>query len=401
MNDMEFVKTPEEEISKRIFRLKELLHQQGLDFALIQQNANLFYYTGTVQNAYLFVPAKGAPVFFVKKHFEKARAESPIENIVSIKSVKQISDLLDELSIPLNMHGGMEFDSVPVSIFNLWRELLPESTFENASSLIMKQRSIKSAHELEMIRSAGEIVVSTFGEVPDIYKPGMTEIELSTHLVQRMRLKGHPGFVRTRAWRSEVYVGGAVSCGKSAAEPWPFDGPVSAFSPFGGNCTLNSQRPILKNQPVLIDMLGIYNGYIYDYTRTFVSGKLDRGLQEAYSLSVEILDTVMERMIPGALPEDLYDLAVSMAEDHGLSEIFMNHGLNQVRFIGHGIGLELDEIPALAKKFRTGLEEGNVIALEPKFISPDKGGVGVEDTVLVTKEGGKSLWPSQKDIIEI
>lgn len=396
---MDVVKIPEEEVYARIEKLQRALEEHGFEGALILHNPNLFYYAGTVQDAYLWMPAAGEPTLVVRKHIERARSDSPLKQFIPIKSPKQLPDVFKGLIPSGKPKVGMEFDVVPVSAMRQWRDMFPSVIWENVSGPIWRQRTVKSPLEIDSIRVAGRMVTSTFMEVPSLFKPGMGEQELSSLMVQRMRMKGHHGYIRTRNWRSEIYVGGTVSSGPSADAPWPFDGPVAQYSRYTGITSLNSPRIIEKDQPVLIDMVGGYNGYYYDFSRTFVRGKLDGKLAGAYEAAVRIRDEVVKGMKPGARPKDLYELALDLAGEAGISEAFMNRGGNKVRFIGHGIGLELDEAPVIARAFEEPLVEGNVVALEPKAVFPVVGGVGVEDTILVTDGGGEILCPCESEII--
>lgn len=400
---------PREESEKRIALFQEALSRQGCDGAVILHNANLYYFAGTVQDSFLWLPAKGVPLLVVRKHPAKAGAESPLDRIEPIKSVKQIPDVIETLALPASPRVGFEADVVPVSVFRQWQEMIPGATWDNISSLAWEQRRVKSALERSWISEAGRIVTQAFERIPTLFEPGMTEIELSTLISREMRLNGHHGFIRTRGWRSEIYIEGSVSGALTAGAPWAFDGPVGVHSFYPAINVLNSKRVIEPNRPLLVDIVGGYNGYLYDHARTFVPGKLADDLRQAHDTAVRIRDRLLDEMRPGSLPADLYETAVSLAADAGFADGFMNHGRNRVRFVGHGIGLELDEGPVLAKRFTAPLEEGNVIALEPKFIFPPHspapeggvGGVGVEDTVVVTPQGGVILTPSTSGIVEL
>ena len=397
----DYVTVPEPEIRSRLKRLRARLPEEALDGVILLGNANLLYYAGTVQDAVLVVPAEGEPCLLVRKHLEKARSDSPIPRIEPMRSFREIPDRAKAWNLPAAPRLGMEFDRVPVSVYRRWRELLPAAAWKNASGFLADLRTVKSDYEIAAIREAGGMVVSAVRSAPEHYRTGMTELELSTLLARKMRLAGHPGHIRTRSWRSEVFMGGAVSSGTSPSTPWPFDGPVAVYSPFASSNTLSGRRVIGEDTPVVVDMLGIYDGYIYDFTRTFRRGRLDPRLAEAHELAVAIRDRLTAAMKPGNLPEDLYAEAFAMAEDAGLGAHFMNHGLNQVRFVGHGLGLELDETPVIARRFTEPLRAGQVIALEPKFVFPDLGGVGVEDTILVTDEGGEILCPAPTEIVPL
>jgi len=401
MGQSDIVTIPAQEIQQRIDSLQRDLRGEKFDAALIMHNANLFYYTGSVQNAFLWVPAEGDPTLIVKKNVDKARFDSSLRQIVPVKSLRQIPAILRGLCPAAAPRLGMEGDVVPFNTWQSWQETLPGAEWDDVSGIIWKQRTVKSSFEVDAIRAAGRIVTEAFMEAPRLYQPGMTENELSALLVYTMRCRGHHGFIRTRGWRSEVYVGGAVSGGPSSSFPWPFDGPVAVFSQYTGITTINSPRPVPANEPILIDMLGGYNGYHYDFARTFVRGELAPELIEAHQATIEIRNAILQAMLPGAVPADIYALALDMAEKAGFSKAFMSSGSNKVRFAGHGIGLELDEGPVLAAGFTEPLQAGNVIALEPKIIFEGRGGVGLEDTVMVTEQGGEVLMPAQEGIIQL
>jgi len=226
----------------RIRSFQDSLKDKGFDGAVILHNPNMFYFSGTVQNAFLWIPSEGSAVLRVRKHLEKAQHDSPIEDIHSFKSLKQLPDLMRPLLAAAGPcpRIGMEFDVVPVSEWRLWQEMIPGAEFHDISQTIAAQRMVKSETEIESIRSAGEIVVSTISHAADFYEPGITELELSAWLVHQMRKKGHHGFIRTHGWRSEIYVGGTVSAGTSSSVPWPFDGPVAIVSRYPAINTLNS-----------------------------------------------------------------------------------------------------------------------------------------------------------------
>ena len=107
---------------------------------------------------------------------------------------------------------------------------------------------------------------------------------------------------------------------------------------------------------------------------------------------------ILDKVRPGTIWEDLYLLALDKAEQAGLSEHFMGMGRDRVRFVGHGVGLELDEMPVFAKGLKQELEPGMVFALEPKFVFPE-GAVGIENTHLVTESGVETLTRADTDIV--
>ncbi|MDW7757638.1 MAG: M24 family metallopeptidase, partial [Desulfuromonadales bacterium] len=228
-----------------------------------------------------------------------------------------------------------------------------------------------------------------FTQVPEFLRAGMRELDLSAEFECRLRKAGNEGYVRMRAFNQELFQGLAVSAGGPSYGF--FDGAVtgrglSNASPHGASLDL-----IEKNVPILLDYTGVFEGYITDMTRIFVLGDLDDELKHAFTTSLAIQDFLQRSLKPGAVCEELFLKAAEMAERAGLGDCFMGMPGEQARFVGHGVGLELDEFPVIAQGFKVPLQEGHVIAIEPKFVMPGKGVVGIENTFVTTAAGGVKL----------
>ena len=150
---------------------------------------------------------------------------------------------------------------------------------------------------------------------------------------------------------------------------------------------------------VIADLVGGHEGWLSDQTRTFAVGPPPADLAAAYATAVAILRAVEERLRPGALPSALHALAEEMAAAAGLGEHFMGAGAERVRFLGHGVGMEIDELPILAPGFDEPLVEGNVVAIEPKFVFPGRGAVGIENLYAVTASGYETLTTASEELI--
>ena len=184
---------------------------------------------------------------------------------------------------------------------------------------------------------------------------------------------------------------GLVVAGTSGSSGGFFDGAVTGLgmsiaSPHGA-----SGAVIEVDQPVLIDYTGVFDGYIVDMTRMFVCGTLSDKLQNAFTVAGQIQDRIVAELKPGAICSELFALATKMAEEAGLGDCFMGPPGEQAKFVGHGVGLELDELPVLAQGFDMPLQAGQTIAVEPKFVFPDLGPIGIENTYVVTDQGGEKL----------
>lgn len=384
-----------DEINLRIARLQALIKEQGLAGAFFLLAIDVYYYSGTSQNAALWVPTNGAPMLLVRKSLARARAESLIPDVRPFPASKEFAGLFDE-SI---RRVGMTFDVLPVQQLNYYTKLLPGREFVDVSMLNRELRSVKSDYELDRMRRCGRTVCQILSQVPRFLKAGMREIDLAAEIEYRLRKAGNEGFIRMRAFNQSIFMGLAVSSG--AVAHGGFDGAVTGrgLSPAapGGS----SREPIRVNEPVLLDYTGVFDGYLTDISRILVVGELDPELRRAFEVSLAIQSFLQNALRPGAICEELYRAATEMAVQAGLDQYFMGMPGEQSRFVGHGVGLELDEFPILAPGFKARLQAGQTLAIEPKFIIPGKGVIGIENTFAVSAAGGEKLTDMPDEIMVV
>lgn len=390
---------PKDEILSRVKRLQEKMKGTEMDGILIQQNVDLFYFSGTMQGGLLYIPKEGAPLLRIRKSLSRAKEDAafPAEPLEGLKRLQ--ADLEERYGRIERI--GLEWDVLPYQ----WVERLSKSfsrpvEWPDASSLIREVRMIKSPYEIEHFRKAAKIhhegLMKGLAEVPK----GIREIDLVSTIEKTIRMNGHIGVTRTRAFNQELVLGAVIS-GPEAAYPSYFDGPgggegLSPAAPAGSGWS-----PIRSNEPILIDFCTSYEGYNLDQTRTAVWGDLEPSLLEAYRYAVQILREVEKIAKPNLPAEELYFYSLELVEKWGLRDHFMGYGESQVKFLGHGVGLEVDEWPVLAKGFKTPLAPGMTIAIEPKFTFPGKGIVGIENTYLVTEDGLLSLSITTEELLRI
>lgn len=391
---------PKTELYERIAVFQTLLKQQSMDAVLIVHKPDLFYFSGTMQHGWLYIPVEGEPLFMVFKEFSRARAESALERLVSHVSPKTIPLALEKHGIKLPGTLGLEMDVLPASQYLLFKDIFNQSEIVDATFQIKIQRAIKSEYEINLIREASAMADKVAAHVPQILKPGITEIEFAGKLEAYARSLGHQGIIRMRMFGNDLFYGHIMS-GASAAVPSYFASPTGGK----GLSPAISQGPgfniINENEPVLVDYVFVLNGYISDHTRIFSIGSLPEDLILTHTAMLDIQETIKKKAVPGAITGDLYDLMISMATEKGYSDVFMGAGERKIRFTAHGVGLELDEFPFLAMGQDMPLEKGMVIALEPKAVIPGKGVVGIENTLLVTETGLESLTKFSDDIFII
>jgi Xaa-Pro aminopeptidase len=375
----------------RISRYQQALAARGLSGGLLLNAVDVFYLAGTRQNGALFVPAQGAPVLLVRKSFARAKAESAIADLRPFPASK-------ELARALGATGkiGAAFEAVPQGTLDFWRKSLPEAELVDAGLLLRAQRSVKSPAEVATMREGAARICAVLGEVPGFLRAGMREVDLSAEIEARLRRAGNEGVPRLRGFNSELFIGLAVA-GDGASDPGYFDGPVvgrgmSPAYPQGA-----SARIIRPNEPVIVDFTAVFGGYVVDMTRTAVVGALAPELSRAYEVACAIQDEVARNLRPGVPPVELWEHARAISEQAGLGDRFMGPPGDQARFVGHGVGLELDELPVLAPGFKEPLQAGQTVAVEPKFVFPGVGAVGIENTFVVTDRGGDKLTGSLPD----
>lgn len=383
------------EVKQRVTTMQARLQAKGVDGALFILAIDVFYFSGTRQNAILWIPVVGEPVLMVRKSLSRAKVESVLSDIrpfpTNIEFLSLVGDQVQKI--------GFTFDVAPVQQLNYYKRLLPGREFVDISDANREVRSVKSVYELEQLRKSGASLCSVFKQVPQFLRVGMSELDLSAEFEYRLRIAGNEGFIRMRAFNQELFGGLAISA--SAASYGFFDGAVtgnglSSASPQGA-----SRDVITINCPVLIDYTGVFNGYVTDMTRIYVVGELDPELQLAFNLSLNIQEHLRSSLKPGVICEELYQQAVEIAIEGGFGAYFMGMPGEQARFVGHGVGLELDEYPVLAQDFKVPLQSGQTIAIEPKFVFPGKGVIGIENTFAVSNDGGEKITDFDDEIIYI
>jgi Xaa-Pro aminopeptidase len=389
-----------EEIDGRLKRLIAEMKKKEIDGFLVVQKMDRYYLSGTTQDGFLFVPADGSPLLMVKRELERARLESPIENVVGMNTIREIPSLIDSCFGGLPKILGLELDVLSVKDYFRFQELFPGMKFIDASPLIRDIRKIKSSFEIDLMKAAGEIGKKVYQEGKELLKEGMTEIQFGGLLEAVAKRHGHEGLLRVRSLNYEAYTWHVLS-------GWAGGIVSQSDSPMGGlglspAFPVGASRKVMKaHEPIVVDFGICYHGYQVDQTRMFSIGKMDPKYMDAFLACREIQDAVLEEVRPGANGEEIFMETVRLAEKLGYKESYLGPPGLQTRFIGHGIGLELTELPLLAQGQPCILEEGMTFAVEPKIVFPGEGSAGFENTVVVTRTGCDLLTPTEPDIFEV
>lgn len=374
---------PLAELERRWARVRKAMECDAL---LVLQNVDIFYLTGTVQDGVLWFPRDGAPVFAVRKSPERARDESALAGIVPYRKYSELPSLFP----PLGETTGIELDVLPVATYERIAQAFPNTRFVDASMTLRRARGVKTDFELERIRRAAAMLDAAFLDIPSQLEEGLREFELGARIEYVMRMQGHQGLVRVRRFNMEMFYG-AVSFGDTSAYPHNFDGPVGVRGLYPAVPLNGSDKRLVPGQPVMVDICGGSAGYIADGSRAYSLGEPAGDILETHEFVLELNAWIEDRLKPGTVPGELYDQIQEKVRGTPYAPHFMGAGGNQVRFVGHGVGLELDELPLIAPRYDTPLEPGNVLAIEPKVFYPHRGGAGVENTYVITESGFDKL----------
>jgi Xaa-Pro aminopeptidase len=369
------------------------MQQQNIEAALIACNVNLLYTYGQIISGYLYLPLNSPALIFVKRPNNLSG-----EFVFNIRKPEQIVDILKEEGLPVPARLMLEGDELSFTEYNRLAALFPDSEVVNGTPIIRQARSVKTSMEIEMFRRAGVAHAKAYSKIPTVYRAGMTDREFSIEIERLMRLEGNLGVFRVFGQSMEIFMG-SVLTGDNAAAPSPFDfalgGQGHPALPVGANGT-----ELKEGYSVMVDMGGNFNGYMGDMSRVFSVGKLPQEAYDAHQLCLDVQNEVAAMAKPGTVCEDLYNKAIDMVKAAGYADRFMGTA-QQARFIGHGIGLEINEMPVLAPRMKTELEPGMVFALEPKIVLPGVGPVGVENSWAVNADGLEKLTNCEESIIEL
>ncbi|WP_035588272.1 M24 family metallopeptidase [Hippea jasoniae] len=387
------------EILKRVEVFSKTLAQNGIDAAIIMQNSDVYYYSGTMPSGMLVISNDNTHFFAIRKGFDRAKEETPLKNLVAVKGISALANLFSDFGIRSN-RIGIEMDVLPVDMYFRIKKTFNNAEIVDISHLIRSQRAIKSEYEISLMRESARILDCTMEDAKEIIKPELTEIYISATLEYRARKRGHQGRCRMRGFNGEMLMG-HVHSGFRSAYPSGFLKPTTGYGIYPSFPDGASFYKIEKNTPIIVDFLGNYEGYHTDETRVFVVGKLDNEYKKAYDFCMEVMNYLEENAKEGVSTLSIYNHCIKMAKEAGYEENFMGARDNQVPFVGHGIGLEVDEYPFIAKGLDFELKEGMTFAFEPKVAFYGKGAVGVENTYVVRKNSVESLTRYPREIIEL
>jgi Xaa-Pro aminopeptidase len=393
-------KVPPGELEGRLKRFKARMDREnpGWEMAAFFGRINLYYFTGTIQDGVLLIPGDGDPVFWVRRSYERALSES---SFPWIRPMSGFRDAARETArVPDRIY--LETELVPVALVERFRKHFPFSDARSLDRQVMMVRAVKSGLELSLMKRAGVIHERVLEEcVPDMLREGMTEAALGSEMYSAMVEQGHQGIVRFGSFNTEIEVG-QIGFGENSLYPTCFNGPGGCSGLCPAAPILGSRDRMLKaGDIVFIDSACGVEGYQTDKTMTYMFRKsLPDEAIGIHRRCVEIQDQMAELLVPGNRPSSIYVRTMEGLEPEFLGN-FMGFGGRRAGFLGHGVGLVVDELPLIAAGFDDPLEEGMTIALEPKRGIAGIGMVGIENTFMVTGRGGRSITGTSPGLIPV
>lgn len=385
---------PREEASLRIDRLHKAMAGAGIDGLLVADNADIFYLTGRVYAGFAYIPAGMAPLWFVRRPVELEG-----DGVVYIRKPEDMASYIVAAGLAMPRRLGLELDILSFNQAERLRSVFPGAECVDATPMMRSMRAVKTDFEVEQMRLSGLKHEQVYRKIPKLYRVGMTDVELQVEIERISRLEGCLGVFRISGQSMEIYMGNVLA-GRNADVPAPYDFAM-------GGRGLDPSIPggaageeIKEHNVVMVDLNGNFTGYMTDMTRVFAVGSLPQEAVDAHQCSIDICRAFEREARPGVEARTLYEMCADMARERGLERYFMGHR-QHAGFVGHGVGIEVNEWPVIAPRSRQILERNNTIALEPKFVIPEVGAVGIENTYVIEDTGARSLTNAPEEIVQL
>ncbi|MDI6644282.1 MAG: Xaa-Pro peptidase family protein [Methanobacteriaceae archaeon] len=388
------------ELRTRLKRFKTHMDIENPDWkmAVIFSKINQYYFTGTMQEGMLIIPRDEEATFWVRRSYERALDESLFPNIRSMHSFRDAAK--EEKNIPSTVY--IETEKVPLALYQRFLKHFPFHNFKSVDADLAIIRTNKSYYELSRMRKAGKIHQHVLEDlVPELLHEGMSEAELAANLFSALIENGSHGVTRFGMFDTEMIIG-QICFGESSIYPSYFNGAGGGYGMGPAVPLIGSRkRKLERGDLVYIDVGCGVDGYNTDKTTTYMfKESIAPHALEIHEKCVEIQNQIASMLKPGAVPSEIYNEIINSLDSDFL-ENFMGYGNRKVRFLGHGIGLLIDEWPVIANGFDQPLQKGMALAIEPKHGIKNIGMVGIENTFIVTGNGGDCITGKNPGLIPV
>ncbi len=397
-------------MTHRLTELQGRLVEAGVDAALLLHPRDVLYYAGTARPASLLVvprpgSAAGGPsgvppeaVLFVRRGLRYARAEATLERVQPLEGFSSVTETVRELGVDEGALG-VELDVTPAQLTRRLAEAFAGWELVDVSSLVLDQRAVKEEGEIEATRRAAAAADAGHRRLAQVARAGMTELELVAEVERAMRLAGHEGYQPLRhpgargggmllASGENLTVRGGHGLVVTGAG-------LSPGTPYGA-----SRRRLRRGDLIVLDTGSCCGGYTGDESRTFVVGPSTEEQRALLAVTRDAEEAALEAVGADVPIGEVYAAAEAVVS-RGAEPFFAAGSLTLPGFVGHGIGLELDELPVLWPGEEAPLRAGMVLAIEIEVSAPERGVMTkLEDTVVVRAAGCERLTDAPRDLIE-
>lgn len=386
------LKVPQQDLTLRIRRLQDLMRSMDVDALVASTPTALLYLYGGVYSGVAYIPREGEAQYFVRRPSSSLSAD---DRLNYIRKIEQITTHIETNNI---RKVALELDELPYNDIVRQQSIFPNASLANATAILRAVRMVKTPYEIEQIRQGCQKHMEVYRRIKDVYRSGMTDLEFQIEIEHLMREGGSTGLFRCFGAMMEFHMGSLLA-GENAQIPSPYDfalgGAGSTALPLGANGT-----KLTHGISIMVDMAGNYGVYLSDITRTYAIGTLPDEAYKLHELSRRIHREVIQGAKAGSLCSELYEKSLNIVKQEQAQSYFMGFG-HQAQFVGHGLGLQINELPVLTARSKDRLEAGMVVAFEPKFVLPNVGALGVENTYLIGENTVENLTPLEEEIITL
>ncbi len=386
----------------RISQLQGRLSFHGLAAAIFMHPRDVFYYAGTGQPCNLIVPAEGEPVLLARRVLEWAKADATVAIVIEGRGLPEVRDtLLARGCLTEGARLGIAADLLPATLYVKLTQYFPECKLENISPLVLDQRMQKEKSESLAVSVAATVYCRAHEVILRELHAGMTELDLAAKVSAALRQGEHEGIPRFRRWDASLQPEGLIMAGPNT---WHISGHAMTVTGVGLSPSLpwGASRSSIRTGDLVVVDIGInVHGYHADIARTYVVGKADTKQKYMFEVVKEIQTAALNAIRPGVTGSEIFRVARETAIKTGVAQYFQGYGLMQGDYIGHGVGLEMDEPPTLDSKCQVIIKRDMTLAIEPKVIIPEWGAIDMEDTVHVTDTGNELLCPVPRELFEV
>lgn len=382
---------------ERIDALRRKLAEAEIDAAILMYSRDLLYYAGVSVPSILLITPQTARLY-IRRAMEFALADATIVDVVPDGSLHGIADQLREEQLDTG-RIGLEMDVIPAELFLKISSELSGAEFVNISEFILNQRMVKDADELKLVRISAAMIDKAQKRAPEVIREGLTEIQMAAEIEAELRRNKHEGILINRRFDAHAMYG-MIGSGESLTR---FAGFANVATGVGLSRAMRvsaSNRVMKRGDLVMIDITGCYYGYITDVTRMYVIGPASEMQRRVFEELCAVQDEIISCIRPRTPVYEVYARGVEAAAKTKFGDYFMGYH-EKGRFVGHGIGLELDEPPVIGPDDPAIIKENMTLVVEINTIIPGFGAIKLEDSLIVQADGVEVLSTVERRLYEV